>query len=338
MKILLIGSNYTWSIENIYMYELDQIGHNVKLLAVQNMFYDYYYKCIFNKIIYRLGLSGILNEINTNLRSQVEEEFYDLIWIFKGMEIFPETLKVLKSKTRKLVNYNPDNPFIFSGNGSGNQNVTNSICLFDLHFTYDTWVKGKIESEFKIRTEILTFGFDEPSIRNLDFNSEDELLAVCFIGNPDSYRATIINSLLQNGIEVHLYGNNWSKYVKHVLAVIHNPVYGVEFYKILRKYRVQLNIMRVHNLNSHNMRSMEIPGVGGVMLAPATADHSSFFNVEQEIFVYHNDLSLVYQAKRILSIDKMVIDNLRLAAQKKVLGQFTYKIQINRILSMLENA
>jgi hypothetical protein len=38
--------------------------------------------------------------------------------------------------------------------------------------------------------------------------------------------------------------------------------------------------MRVLNLNLHNMRSMEIPGIDGLMLAPHTADHSTFFNVE----------------------------------------------------------
>jgi len=75
-----------------------------------------------------------------------------------------------------------------------------------------------------------------------------------------------------------------------------------------------------------------------VMLAPQTADHSSFFDVEKEIFVYDNDLSLAKEAKRILTTDKMVIDKLREEARKKVLEQFTYKIQTKRILSLLEHA
>jgi spore maturation protein CgeB len=337
MKILLIGSDYNWSLERIYLREFEALGHNVRLVAVQNMFYDYYYKSVLHKLIYRVGLSKIHTKINKILLNNVENEDYDLIWVFKGMEIFPETLKTLKTKTNKLINYNPDNPFIFSGKGSGNQNVTNSISLFDLHLTYDSWVKEKIEKEFEIRTEILTFGFDDTAVQNINLSSEDEVLAVCFLGNPDAYRAAIINSLLANGIEVHLYGNDWSKFIKHELAVIHKPVYGLEFYKTLRKYRVQLNIMRVHNLNSHNMRSMEIPGVGGVMLAPQTVDHSAFFNVDREIFVYHDELSLALAAKRILTMNKMSIDELRNEARKKVLDQFTYKIQTKRILSLVEN-
>jgi spore maturation protein CgeB len=337
MKILIIGSDFSWSIERIYKRELESLGHIVELIDVQNQFYDYYYKSLFNKLIYRLGVSQILKKINKTLLNQVPNEHFDLVWVFKGMEIFPETLRVLKYQTDKLINYNPDNPFIFSGKGSGNRNVTHSISLFDLHLTYDAWVKDKIENEFKKRTEVLTFGFDDAVVQNIDFNSEEEVFAVCFVGNPDSYRTTIINSLLDSGIEVHLYGNEWSKFVKHDLVVIYSPVYGLEYYKTLRKYRIQLNIMRVHNLNSHNMRSMEIPGVGGVMLAPQTADHSSFFNLEKEIFVYNNELSLAKEVKRILNIDKLVISKLRGDARKKVLEKFTYKIQTKRILSLIED-
>jgi spore maturation protein CgeB len=337
LKILILGSDYTWSLERIYRRELEALGNKVEIFAVQNMFYEYYYKSIFHKLIYKVGLSTILIKINKILLNKVENEHYDLIWVFKGMEIFPKTLKVLKIKTNKLINYNTDNPFIFSGKGSGNQNVTNSISLFDLHLTYDVWVREKIENDFKIRTDMLTFGFDDAAVQNIDLNPEEEVLAVCFIGNPDKFRAAIINSLLESGLEVHLYGNEWSKFVRHDFAVIHKPVYGLEFYKTLRKYRVQLNIMRLHNLNSHNMRSMEIPGVGGVMLAPRTVDHSTFFSVGQEIFVYNDELSLSEEAKRILSTDKMFIDKLREKARKKVLEQYTYKIQTKRILSLLED-
>jgi spore maturation protein CgeB len=338
LKILLLGSDYTWSIERIYQRELEELGNKVELVAVQNMFYDYYYKSIFHKLIYRVGLSTILIRINKNLLTKVKNEHYDLIWVFKGMEIYPETLKKLKKRTNKLINYNPDNPFIFSGLGSGNKNITQSISLFDLHFTYDAWVKEKIYSEFNIRTEIVTFGFDETAVQNIDFNSEDEVLAICFLGNPDTYRAAVINSLLDNGIEVHLYGNDWPKFIKHELAVIHKSVYGHEFFKTLRKYRIQLNMMRPHNLNSHNMRSIEIPGVGGVMLAPKTTDHLDFFNVGKEIFIFHNEQSLVQEAKKILIFDKMVIDKIREEARKKVLNQFTYKNQLKKILSLLDDA
>lgn len=338
MKILIIGSNYTWSIERIYTRELRTLEHDVELFEAQNIFYDFYYKSFFNKLLYRLGLSNIIRKINNKLLQKVEFHQYDVIIVFKGMELLPATIIKLKSKTSKLINFNPDNPFIFSGKGSGNRNVTNSISLFDLHLTYDAWVKEKIEKNYKIKTEILTFGFNDQAIETEVLNLINEVKAVCFLGNPDSFRASVIHSLLENGIEVHLYGNNWHKFIKSKLAVIHKPVYGLDFYITLRMYRVQLNIMRVHNLNSHNMRSMEITGVGGVLLAPKTADHLAFFEVEREIFIYDDNKSLVHEVKRILNLEKLVIDRLREKARIKVMEQFTYKILTKRIITLLNEA
>jgi spore maturation protein CgeB len=338
LKFLLIGSNYSWSIERIYKRELEALGHQVELHDVQNQFYDYYYKSIFHKLIYRLGFSRILEKINKALISKVSTQYYDFIWVFKGMEIYPETLRLLKSKSKQLVNFNPDNPFIFSGKGSGNKNVTKSITLFDLHFTYDAWVKNKIESTYNIKTELLPFGFDDEAISGIELNLTEEVNAVCFLGNPDDYRASIIKSLLDNQIEVHLYGNNWDRFIKHKNAFIHEPVYGLDFYKTLRKYRIQLNIMRVHNLNSHNMRSIEIPGSAGVMLAPKTADHTAFFHVGKEIFVYEDSDSLANEAQHILNLDKSVIDKIRIRARSKVIENFTYKVQTKRILHLLNEA
>jgi len=338
MNILIIGSNYTWSIECIYIRELRTLGHDVELFEAQNLFYDFYYNSFFNKLLYRLGLSNIIMKINDKLLHKVDCQNYDVIWIFKGMEVLPGTITKLKSKASKLINFNPDNPFIFSGKGSGNRNVTKSISLFDLHLTYDAWVKEKIEKKYKIKTEMLTFGFNDQAIETEVLNSIDEVKAACFLGNPDTFRASFIHSLLENGIEVHLYGNNWHKFINNKLAVIHKPVYGHDFYKTLRMYRVQLNIMRVHNLNSHNMRSMEITGVGGVLLAPKTADHLAFFEVEREIFIYDDNKSLVHEVKRILNLEKMVIDRLREKARIKVMEQFTYKILTKRIITLLNEA
>ncbi len=337
MKILLIGSNYTWSFERIYKRELEALGHEVKLLDVQNQFYDYYYKSLFHKLIYRIGISRILSKINKGVLRHVSLKHYDLIWVFKGMELFPDTLRVLKSKTKKLINYNPDNPFIFSGKGSGNSNVTDGISLYDLHLTYDEWVKEKIEQEYDIQTELMPFGFDEEAISDEELNAIVEVNAVCFLGNPDKYRASIIQKLVNQQIEVHLYGNDWQKFVNHKCAIIHQPVYGQDFYKTLRKYRVQLNIMRAHNLNSHNMRSIEIPGAGGVMLAPKTADHLAFFELGEEIFVYSDTESLIDETLRILNLDKLEIEQLRRNAREKVLKDFTYKVQTEKIIKWLSS-
>ena len=102
MKILIVGSQKTWAIEKFYIKELS-ISNDVDIFEAHGMFLDYYHKNIFHKLLYRLNISSILRKINRDLLNQCLKTHYDLIWVFKGMEIFPKTLKKLKSLGSTLI-------------------------------------------------------------------------------------------------------------------------------------------------------------------------------------------------------------------------------------------
>lgn len=287
-KILIVGSDQVWSIEKVYLKYLSELGIETELFAAQNYFFKYHKKNLINKIFFRLGISSIYKKINALLLEKAKQYKPRVIWVFKGMEIFPRTIDQLKLSGFKVANYNPDNPFIFSGRGSGNENVKNSISKYDLHFAYDKTVQKKIEDEYSIKTAYLPFGFELTESLYEDCVAQKEIIRVCFLGNPDNERAAFLKSLLDDGIEMDLYGNDWNKFINHPNASLFPPVYGDEFWKTLRRYRVQLNLMRLHNLNSHNMRSFEIPAIGGIMIAPDTPEQRMFFENEKEIFLFKN--------------------------------------------------
>jgi spore maturation protein CgeB len=324
MKILIVGSDYNWSIERIYKRELNKLSHEVIHVPVQNWHYDYYYKSTLHKVLVRLGINGLENRIQTRLIHEIEGQFFDLIWVFKGMELTPQTLQTLKKQTTRLINFNPDNPFIFSSKGSGNKNITQSIHLYDEHFTYDHEVKSRIELEFGLKCTIVPFGFDKEVISTEELNEVVEINAVCFVGNPDAYRAKILQEILNHGLPVHVYGHDWKKHLSHPNLTIHGAVYEKEYYKTLRKYRVQLNIMRVHNLNSHNMRSIEIPGCGGIMLAPRTKDHEAFFEEGKEAFFYNDVKDIVFQSDKILKLGNNHVAELRRKASFSAESNYSY--------------
>lgn len=324
MKILIIGSDYNWSIERIYKRELLQLGHEVTHVPVQNWYYDFYYKSPIHKTLVRLGLTRLATNIQKRLFAELNGQYFDLIWVFKGMELIPQTIKTLKKQTTRLINFNPDNPFIFSGKGSGNTNITQSIHLYDEYFTYDHEVKSRIELEFDIKCTLVPFGFDNEVISNEELNEVEEIKAVCFVGNPDAFRTKIIQEILDIGLPLHVYGHDWQKHLKHPNLTSHGAVYEKDYYKTLRKYRVQLNIMRVHNLDSHNMRSIEVPGCGGIMLAPRTNDHVRFFEEEKEVFLFKDIRDLKIKSKNILDLSKEDSDNIRLSARFKVFNNFKY--------------
>jgi spore maturation protein CgeB len=325
-KILIVGSDQVWSIERIYLKYLSELGVETELFAAQNFFFKYYNRSLINKIFFRLGLSSIHKKINAMLLEKAKQYEPDVIWVFKGMEIFPETIDRLKLSGCKVVNYNPDNPFIFSGRGSGNQNVKNAIGKYDLHFVYDKTVQKKIEDNYPVKTFYLPFAFELDGSLYEECVAQNEIIKVCFLGNPDNERAAFLNELLNKGIKTDLFGNDWKKFIDHPNASLFPPVYGDEFWKTLRRYRVQLNLMRIHNLDSHNMRSFEIPAVGGIMIAPDTPEHRIFFEDGKEIFLFKNSDECLAKINYVMNLTTDEADKIRSNARdRSITSAYSYK-------------
>lgn len=337
MKILLTGADSPYAIERFYSRHLINLGLNLKCFYAQNTFLDYYHNKLFNKLLFRLGFSSIINDINDNLKSEINIFNPDVLFVFKGMEVTPDVLKWTKSKGIYLVNYNPDNPFVFSGRGSGNANITQSIYLYDLHFTYNRSVQRQLLTTNHTKVVYLPFAYEHDASRFDICQQEKEVLNTCFVGNPDKDRISFIKKLADMGVALHVYGHGWHKAVKHRNIVTYEAIYGLDLWKTLRKYRVQLNMMRVHNLQSHNMRTFEIPGIGGIQLAPDTPEHQEFFTPDKEIFLYNSVQDAASQINKILQFSETQANLIRQQAHKAVIsGKHTYAERAMEVKIALE--
>lgn len=339
MKLLVIGADSTYAIERFYLkyWKENRLSIEIESFASQNLFYEYYNKSIKNKIFYKLGISSIYKKISQLLKERINLFEPDIIFVFKGMEVLPTTLGYAKKRGIKLVNYNPDNPFIFSGSGSGNSNITKSIGLYDFHFTYSEDIKKQMDSQFNIPTALLPFGFDIEDAIFKKANNGEEINRVCFIGNPDVFRAKLINNLAKNAIEIDVYGHNWENFIKHKNIKCYNTVSHNELWYTLRKYRIQLNIMRPHNLDSHNMRTFEVPGIGGIQLAPNTKEHRLFFEADKEIFLYNTVEECVDKIHYLLSLSSEQANQYRSYAREACIkNKYSYKDRAQQVLDLLQ--
>ena len=339
MKILIIGSLSNYAIEryfNKYLNNRTHLDVECKVFVAQDLFLDYYNKSLANKIIFRLGHEAIYKSINIKLKNFIEDYQPDIIWVFKGMEVFPETLKWAKEKHIKLINFNPDNPFIFTGSGSGNSNVSRSIGLYDIHFTYNHNTKKELEKKYKIPTFWLPFGYDISEVQYQDALRENEILKTCFIGTPDFTRVEFLKEIAKSGIKVDLFGNHWKNHVNHKNFTIHPAVYGNELLAHLHKYRIQLNPLRIHNVDSHGMRSFEVPGIGGLMLAPRTTEHVKFFEEGKESFFYSTTHEAISRINEILALTSEETTMLRKnARQRCITSGYSYENRTEEVLTIL---
>jgi spore maturation protein CgeB len=336
MKILVVGSNYNWSIEKHYIKHWKQMGMDITLMPLQNLFYDYYYRSKLNKVLYRLGISTILKKINKQLKLKIEEIKPSIVFVFKGQELLPSTIQYIKKKGLKIVNYNPDSPFVFSSKGSGNKNITNALPLYDLHFSYNLSIVEKIKTTFKIPAFELPFGFELPQNFTLPA-IESEINKLCFIGNPDTERAALLTYLAEANIAIDVIGNDWDKFVSNKNITIKEAIQGDDMYTLIGKYRVQLNIMRKHNLDSHNMRTFEIPGAAGIQLAPFTTDHNRYFVDGDNIFLYKNNEEAIEKARNLLALSSEEAHTIKLAAKQFSFdNKYAYQQRAEKVIYHLQ--
>ena len=336
---MIVGADSDYAIERAFRKYLSVHPSIVALdfFPAQNLFLEYYRKSLFNKIRYRIGLSRILASINLGLLKRVDEFRPDMILFFKGMEIYPGTLKKLSLQGIKLVNYNPDNPFIFSGRGSGNRNVTRSVSLFDLYLSYDIEVCERLMKESNVVSGLLPFGFEIDERYFQSCGVVPEVIRTCFVGNPDKQRCDFINNIAGSGVKIDVYGNRWEKWPLHENISIKGYLQGLQLWEKLRAYRVQLNLLRSHNEHSHNMRTFEIPAIGGIQLAPDTPDHRLFFKPSEEIFLFNEITDCVDTINRLLALPVSEAEVIRIAARKRsVESGYSYRYRTEELVSLLE--
>ena len=318
MKILMTDSKNERLLAHYYAAHL----RSMKDIDVGSLYYtdefDNYYRSIWNKAVYRIFPKWILDKINKGIIRSVEQFKPDLIWIIKGMEIYPETIQYAKKRGIKLVNYNPDHPFVFLSAGSGNDYVKNSIPLYDLHLSYSHQILRDLKQTHNISGKWLPFGYEISPETYESATHERENKRVAFTGMADETRKRVVDLIINEGIQVDLIGPGWKKFYKpSSLINVFDGVYTNSFWNVLYKYRVQINIFRPQNINSHNMRSFEIPGVGGFMLAPYSAEHVEFFEPGKEAFFYKTDAELIEWANYILGLSDQEAGQIRVNARKR---------------------
>lgn len=326
MKLLMIGASESWSLETFYLKYLRGVeGLEVDILST-SVFAKQYYRKYVDRLLIRLwpNKNPYYSRFNAYLLETIQQNKPEAILVFKGMEIYPETLQTLKAWGIFLANYNPDHPFIIYLRGSGNKNVTQSVPCYDLHFCYTKTVVEKIVTELQIPAVFLPFGYELSEEAYQQIEKEEEVNRICFIGNPDPIRVGVIKFLLQNKLEVDIYGHHWNQFFDSDVKGLRvfDAVYGNVFWNTARRYRVQLNIFRPHNVGSHNMRTFEIPAAGGIMLAPDSPEHQCFFEANREVFLYRDQVELLAQAQVLLALSKEKAEVIRSAARQRSLNDY----------------
>ena len=332
-SVLIVGNSDVWSIETYYAKYLLKYGFKIDFFTVG----DYYKWNLPFKVRLKLGDLSVFNLLNQTLIDYCNKTKPDIIWVFKGFELFPETIVKLNKMGCYLANYNPDHPFIRTSIMHGGKNIPKSITLYDMHFAYSQQLVQRINLEYKKKCTWLPFGYEFDSNNFGHLQSMEEIIKLCFIGTPDKVRSKLLIELAQKGFEIDIFSLTYphENLLRNEQNITLYPVVtGLPFWENIRKYRVQLNFLREHNKGSHNQRTFEVPGVGGVLLTEFSEEQSHLFDENREIFMFKDFEDLVNKANAILNMgNKDILEVRDRCRDKSIANGFNYESRTNIVIN-----
>ena len=279
-----------WALEKI-AHRIDVVNTSIKI----NLWY---------RIVYHLFLYGLpirlpdLKKINKEIIERISSYDYDIVWVDKGIVVYPETLKEIKrlSPDTKIVSYSPDNMAL---RHNQSQQYLECVPLYDYIITNKSYI---IEDMKKLGAKNITFvnnSYSEDFHKPYELTEEErkELGGdVGFIGYWEEERCKSILYLVDHGVKVKVFGDaKWDKYANYSqnLTIMGRLLRKEDYCKSLHAFRISLCFLRKMNFDTQTTRSVEIPACGGFMMAERTDEHLSLFEDNKEAAYFSSDEELL---------------------------------------------
>ncbi|WP_293297045.1 hypothetical protein [Pedobacter sp. UBA4863] len=106
--ILIIGNFGAGALEHQFVKHLKPLHWQADTFDIQAPVQKTKDKNILTKINYKIAPNGFYLTVNKQLLTFAQKIKPLVTLVFKGMEIFPETIEEIKTHTQLLCNYNPD--------------------------------------------------------------------------------------------------------------------------------------------------------------------------------------------------------------------------------------
>ena len=335
--ILLVGVAQRTSLEQMYFRAFQENGCcEVDLLDVDANRPDWSRNRLVNRFLPGVGHTWASQQLLTHLRGSNNR--YRWIILFKGMEFKRHVLE----ECRKLVpnamwiNINPDDPYNRISRAASNSNVIESLPFFDAYCTWSHSIADRLRTDGCKKVIYLPFGYDNTHHVPDKISHQTSRALISFIGSWDKEREALLAHL--SGYNVRIFGNSWERAAHEFplkSGLAYRDVFGLEMATIISSSAVCLNLLRPQNQGSHNMRTFELPAMGGLMLTSRTKEQQEFFPENESCFMYADVVELKAKIDYILA-NKREADRVRAQGMDRI-GEHSYTNRARFLLQELSH-
>ncbi|MCX6890312.1 MAG: glycosyltransferase [Verrucomicrobia bacterium] len=344
MRILLLSDAHEMYLGASYLRAFRQLGQDAAILdPPAQLAKSSLWRM---RLVRRLLERVILHWFSRRLLPALLQSPFDMVWVGKGAWAVPwlwREFKRLRPHT-VLVCYNADNPVVTFSRGGNRPWVTEAIPCFDLYCTYNRQLLQPLQVAGARHVLRLPFAWDpyvHPRLNDPSENTPPKELKhdLVFVGNGDAYREKWIGSILRagktRGVNLAVYGS-WPRCGdRDVRAALRgNGLLGREMVAVVRTSGLALNILRRQNEGSHNMRTFEAPGCGGVLASQRSPEQEEFFP-EGAAAVYFDHAAEAAALAAELLRNRPRLEAMRLRA-RAIVSHHTYVERAKTLLAAVE--
>ena len=303
MKILFIGPNKQSS-KHKYLC-LKKLYKDVDIIDGHNAFL---FNRITERIFWHISSKIFEKQINNFFLKRIKKN-YDLIFVDSGEFIGKKLILELKKKSRKIIYYCNDNPFVNRDKKRWKLSL-GSLKYYDLIIFHN---KSRIKPAKKlgIKNILLVLpsyqkGIHKPQkiINKKRYNND-----IIFIGTWEPERGLFFKKLIELGIQIKIYGIKWNKDENYnflkpyvTLGHVNDPNYS----KLIYKSKIALCLPSAGNNDDITKKTIEIPAIGTLLGATKTLAHKKIFKENREAFFFNNPKECYSKSTKLLTNIKKI--------------------------------
>lgn len=292
---------------------------------------------IVQSIAWRLNAGPMVRTINRALQREAGNlGKIDLIWIDKGVWIYPQTIQRLKEATgARALHYTPDAQFVIQQS----RHFLASIHLYDVFVTTKEWEVDAYKQAGAKRVVLTYQGYDSrfyprtvSDRERAQYDSD-----VCFIGHTQPHYAQRLKALSTIGIKLRIWGDAWPAYANtHPWAqgLVSSGLWGESYPVALACAKIGLGLLGKHIPETSTTRTFEIPAMGTFLLAERTVLHQQLFEEGKEAEFFSSDDEMIDKVKFYLAHDEA---RQRIAAAGRARCERSGYSSVNLLRKILED-
>lgn len=293
---------------------------------------------LYQKIRTRILGPADLMKVNQRILTAISKEPFDLIWIDKGIYIFPETLKKVKRTTGSLlVHHNTDDfkhvPFFF-------RHYVKSIPFYDIHFTSNNFNIPELYELGAKKACFVELGYDHHLCRPVEALNDDYKTDLFFIGHWEPATEDYIVALVKAGLPVSVRGAGWHKArnKKILKSVLKSGALGEEEYiRALGSGKIGLGIVSQWNRNQTAGRVFDIPACGIFLLAVRNPAMPALYQEGVEAEFFSSADELVRKARFYLEHEEERTKIALAGYRRCISSKYSWKDRVEEMLVQIGN-